>query len=105
MSWIKMTMKFAGKCTVCGKTVDAGKTGFWAQGIGVKHEECAQTKDLECMVCGSSTGCPSCEFADFCDPNLVSQKCICTKCSNSEDPLLSYLNRASRQFPVLNLKI
>ena len=92
MSWVKMTMKFPGKCTVCGKTVDTGQVGFWARGMGVKHEECSQVAELECMACGAPAGCPLCEFADFCSPSSVSQKCICTKCSNSQDPLLSYLN-------------
>ena len=105
MSWVKMTMKFPGKCTVCGKTVDTGQVGFWARGMGVKHEECSQVAELECMACGAPAGCPLCEFADFCSPSSVSQKCICTKCSNSQDPLLSYLNGAARQFPALNLKI
>ena len=38
MSWVKMTMKFPGKCTVCGKTVDTGQVGFWARGMAVKHD-------------------------------------------------------------------
>ena len=74
-----MSMKFPGKCTVCGKTVDTGQVGFWARGIGVKHEECSQVAELECMACGAPAGCPLCEFADFCNPSSVSQKCICTK--------------------------
>ena len=65
MSWVKMTMKFPGKCTVCGKTVDTGQVGFWARGMGVKHEECSQVAELECMACGAPAGCPLCEFADI----------------------------------------
>ena len=47
MSWVKMTMKFPGKCTVCGKTVDTGQVGFWARGMGVKHEECSQVAEFK----------------------------------------------------------
>ena len=48
MSWVKMTMKFPGKCTVCGKTVDTGQVGFWAQVWEWNFAE------LECKVCGLS---------------------------------------------------
>ena len=46
MSWVKMTMKFPGKCTVCGKTVDTGQVGFWARGMGVKHEEYVRSSSI-----------------------------------------------------------
>ena len=47
MSWVKMTMKFPGKCTVCGKTVD--RPG-WI--LGARYE-CSQVAD-ECMACGTA---------------------------------------------------
>ncbi|MDI1495083.1 MAG: hypothetical protein K8823_389 [Cenarchaeum symbiont of Oopsacas minuta] len=105
MSWVRINMKFPGKCLVCNQTIAAGQVGFWAQGIGVKHEDCAQIVDMKCMVCKGSAGCSSCEFMDSCNPQLVSQTCICAKCSNSDDPLLSYLNQAAKEYPALNLKI
>lgn len=42
MSWIKMPLKYDGKCVVCNLTVKKNEVGFWSRGIGVKHEKCAE---------------------------------------------------------------
>ena len=64
MSWRKIPMKFPGVCIICNEKIAVNEIGLWAQGIGVKHEKCSQTKDLKCIVCDNSAGCQTCEFRD-----------------------------------------
>ena len=42
-SWIKLTMKFPGKCLDCGKPIATGQQGLWSRGVGVKHVQCASS--------------------------------------------------------------
>ena len=104
MSWIKMPMRFPGKCVVCSKPVLAKEIGFWAKGLGVKHEKCATTsiKELQCSVCGASAGCASCEFSDVCDIPNVSQLCICPKCSKDKNAFDLYRTSTNKKFPHIN---
>jgi len=66
MSWRKISMKFPGTCIVCNKKIEANEIGLWAQGLGVKHEKCAEIKELKCIVCGASAGCSQCEYNEDC---------------------------------------
>ena len=69
---------------------------------GVKHEKCAQTNELKCIVCGSSAGCSQCEFQDICDIPNVSQLCICKKCGDEKNAYDSYQKSSKKKFPILN---
>ncbi len=102
MSWRKITMKFPGTCVVCNKKIDVNEVGLWAKGQGVKHEKCAEITELKCIVCGGPAGCPTCEFQENCDRNIVSQLCICKKCSNSEMSYESYITSVKKKFPLIN---
>ena len=105
MSWRKMPMKFPGICVVCKKKIEINEVGFWAKGLGVKHLTCAEVVELRCLVCGGPAGCAKCEFKDDCDLSIVSQLCICKKCSNFNEPFTTYQKTVSKKFPILNLKI
>ena len=98
-------MKFPGKCIVCNEKIEVNQMGLWAQGIGVKHEKCAQVNELQCIVCGNSAGCLQCEFQGSCDIQKVSHLCICKKCSNGKDSFISYQKSAKKKFPLLNLNL
>ena len=102
MSWRKITMKFDGTCVVCNEQIKANEIGLWAKGLGVKHEKCAEVKELKCSVCGNPAGCAQCEFRDDCDLEMVSQLCICKKCSETSDSFISYQKSVSKKFPLLN---
>jgi len=103
MSWVKITMKFPGTCTVCNKKIEINEIGLWAKGLGVKHEKCAEIKELKCIVCGGSAGCSHCEYKDDCDIKAVSQLCICKKCNDVEDSFSSYQTSVKKKFSLLNL--
>ena len=96
-------MKFPGTCIVCNEKIEINEMGLWAKGLGVKHEKCAQIKELSCIVCGGPAGCPQCEFSDNCDIEKVSQICICKKCLDEKDVFESYQKSAMKKFPLLNL--
>jgi len=104
MSWRKITMKFTGTCIICNEKINANEIGFWAKGLGVKHEKCAKVIELQCMVCGNSAGCQNCEFRDSCDLENVSQVCICKKCSEKSDSLILYQKSSQTKFPLLKLE-
>jgi len=107
MSWRKIPMKFPGTCIVCNQKIEINEIGLWAKGLGVKHEKCAsqEVKELKCAICGGPAGCAKCEFADDCDRNLVSELCICKKCSDSKESFLDYQNAIKKNYSLLNLKI
>ena len=50
MSWIKIPMKFPGTCIVCNDKIEINEIGLWSKGVGVKHEKCAQTNELQCIA-------------------------------------------------------
>ena len=51
MSWIKLNMKFPGTCIVCNEKININEPGLWQKGVGVKHEKCAEVKELKvCQV-------------------------------------------------------
>ena len=104
MSWRRMPLKFPGTCIVCKKKIEIDEIALWSKGNGVKHEKCAEVKELNCIVCGKPAGCPICEFKDDCDLSKVSQLCICKKCGESNEPLLSYQESSIKKFHSLNLK-
>ena len=103
MSWRKIPMKFPGTCIVCNEKIEINEMGLWAKGLGVKHEKCAQIKELSCILCGGPAGCPQCEFSDNCDIEKVSQICICKKCLDGKDVFESYQKSVRKKFPLLNL--
>lgn len=98
-------MKFPGICIVCNEKIEVNQTGLWAKGLGVKHEKCAQTNELQCIICGNSAGCLQCEFQDSCDIQNVSQLCICKKCGSEKDSFDSYKKSANKKFPLLNMNL
>ena len=104
MSWRRIPMKFPGICIVCNEKFEVNEMGLWAKGLGVKHEKCAEVKELQCSVCGGPAGCKSCEFQENCDLEHVSQLCICKKCSEEKNPYDSYLKSVKKKLPLLNLK-
>jgi len=102
MSWRKIQMKYPGNCIVCNERINANEVGLWAKDLGVKHEKCAQTEELDCVVCGGPAGCGTCEFHDDCDVARVSQLCICRGCSDAAGSFDSYQSAVKKRFRILN---
>ncbi len=102
MSWRKIPMKFPGTCIVCNGPIPVNEIGMWAKGLGVKHEKCAKTDEIQCVVCGSPAGCAMCEFQDICDIPKVSELCICKRCADEKDAFSLYQKSVNKKFPILN---
>ena len=105
MNWVRLNMRFPGKCLECGKGVGVGEQALWARNVGVKHIECAESAagqgpTIACAVCGRPAGCATCEFADGCDTKKVSPLCICTQC-NTGGAMERYTAAVARKFPAL----
>lgn len=106
MSWVRMNMRFPGKCIQCGKMVGRGELGLWSKGVGVKHERCGEdpavSGGIACAVCGGPAGCNACPVSDSCDIPNVSQLCICSKCESRDDSMSAYVAATGKKFPALD---
>ena len=103
MSWRKISMKFDGTCIVCKEKIKVNEIGFWAKGLGVKHEKCGETNELNCIICGGPAGCSHCEFEENCDRQVVSQLCICKKCEQIDSIFDAYKQSLKKKFSILNI--
>ena len=85
------------------KKIQVNEIGLWAKGLGVKHEKCAETNELKCILCDGPAGCQKCEFEEDCDRSLVSQLCICKKCEQEDGVFDLYQKSLKKKFSILNL--
>ncbi|MGB9169562.1 MAG: hypothetical protein WCB31_11610 [Nitrososphaeraceae archaeon] len=68
--WIKLLVKFNGKCSVCGKLIKSGEYAFWSKiSKSIKHLDCYAQNNLplekhevkksspqaECLFCKTSS--------------------------------------------------
>ena len=98
-SWIKLLVKYRGKCTVCGKEIPAGEYALWSRSLkAIKHEKCetaraepavAVANELKCFICGRGAGCASCAFETDCN-RAAADACICEQCFSERDAYQKY---------------
>ena len=99
--WIKLLVKYKGKCADCGKEIPQGEYALWSRASkAIKHVKCEtqqeeepqaqETMELKCFVCGKNAGCNSCSLEADCNRAMVSQACICESCLSGPDAYGSY---------------
>jgi hypothetical protein len=100
--WIRLLVKYKGKCAECGKEIPQGEYALWSRtSKAIKHVKCEPDKsserkkddqvlELECYVCGKSAGCAECAFESDCNRALVSKACICNKCLSEKNAYENY---------------
>lgn len=100
--WIRLLVKFKGKCAECGKEIPAGEYALWSKSSkAIKHEKCAvqvaekeekppAVPELDCFICGRPAGCAACDFEADCDRQAVSQACICSQCLEDRQAYANY---------------
>lgn len=101
--WIRLLVKFNGKCAECGKEIPAGEHALWSKSSkAIKHVKCEPVKsetkedrpqtvpELDCFICGRSAECLECGFEADCDRQLVSQDCICSQCLEDRQVYANY---------------
>lgn len=102
MSWIRLPMKYPGKCLVCNERMNVNETALWQKGVGVKHEKCLETESfMKCSICDKPAGCNQCEFREDCNLDKVSELCICKTCSEKDNPFPAYQNSIQKKFRLL----
>ncbi|MGI0024374.1 MAG: hypothetical protein ACREA4_04420 [Nitrososphaera sp.] len=100
--WIRLLVKYKGKCAECGKEIPQGEYALWSRtSKAIKHVKCesaessdsktnAQVLDLECYICGKSAECMDCGFEADCNRAQVSQACICNQCLSDKEAFENY---------------
>lgn len=102
--WIRLLVKFKGKCNECGIEITAGEYALWSKSSrAIRHESCEVQKseknekenplavpELDCFICGNPAGCADCGFEADCDRQAVSQACICSQCLEHREAYANY---------------
>jgi hypothetical protein len=98
--WIRLLVKYKGKCAECGKEIPTGEYALWSRtGKAIKHVRCGTTEkeekmpemfELDCFICGRPAGCAECGFEADCDRQAVSQACICSQCLEDRQAYQNY---------------
>jgi len=96
--WIRLLVKYKGKCSVCGKEIPQGEYALWSRTAkAIKHVKCEPaepeaiaTVELKCFICGKGAGCATCSFESDCNRAVVSQACICEQCMADKNAYKNY---------------
>ena len=98
--WIKLQVKYKGKCAECGQDIPAGEYASWSKtNKAIKHVQChsqspkaiiTEVPELDCFICGRPAGCADCGFETDCDRQIVSQACICNQCLEDKAAFVNY---------------
>jgi hypothetical protein len=113
--WIRLLVKYKGKCAECCKEIPQGEYALWSRtSKAIKHVKCEtgnsgqEKKDesileLECYICDKSAVCAECGFESDCNRALVSQACICNQClsektayENYQEAFLAKMNKVTK---------
>ena len=97
--WIRLLVKYTGKCAKCGKEIAQGDYALWSRSSKViKHVKCeapasekqVAVPELDCFICRRPAGCAECGFEADCDRMAVSQACICNQCLQDKSAYQNY---------------
>jgi len=117
--WIKLVVKFKGKCSQCGREIGQGEYALWSRAEKlIKHQNCKALQttngrkeakpvdELDCFVCGKSAGCSECGFESDCNRSAVSQACICGSCMADTHAYRNYQEAfLAKMYKVAKVKI
>ena len=113
--WIRLLVKYKGKCSTCGKEIPAGQYALWSKSSKViRHNECTvpqppattekrdpgtngqkpMAAEVDCFICGGPVAAASWGFAVDKDyaRQAISQACICNRCLEDKDAYQNYQN-------------
>ena len=124
--WIRLLVKYKGKCSACGKEISAGQYALWSKSSkAIKHSECTTSQKaatekrqvdtdrqksvaakVDCFICGKPVARSDSGFveADDYDTQAISQASICIECLENKNSYQNYqhafLERVSRAVKV-----
>src|SRR5919198_3330523 len=110
--WVKLLLKYKGKCATCSKEISAGEYALWSKSSkAIKHIECkviiittttkkrdedtnrprpAAAADVDCFICGRPIAYTDCGFEADYDRQAISQACICNSCLEDKNAYQNY---------------
>jgi hypothetical protein len=108
--WLKLLVKYKGKCTACNEEIPAGEYALWSKtSKAIRHIECKATittkmkenddtsaprpamAEVDCFICGKPIPHAHCGFAveDY-HNQAMSQACICNSCLEDGNAYQNY---------------
>jgi DNA-directed RNA polymerase subunit RPC12/RpoP len=111
--WIRLLVKYKGKCSTCGKEISAGQYALWSKSSkSIRHNECtvpqppATTEkrdpdtnrqkpmaaaEIDCFICGRPVEDTSWGFeVDNYGRQAISQASICNRCLEDKNAYQNY---------------
>jgi hypothetical protein len=111
--WIRLLVKYQGKCSACGKEISAGQYALWSKSSkAIRHNECtvpqppATTEkrdpntnrhkptaaEVDCFICGRPVAGGSWGFEVYNDygRQAISQASICNGCLEDKNAYQNY---------------
>ena len=114
--WIRLLVKYKGKCSACGKEITAGQYALWSKSSkAIKHSECNTTTNssqtvttekkqvdmsrqrsmvakVDCFICSRPVARKDSEFveSDSYGKQSISQAFICNECLEDKNAYQNY---------------
>lgn len=114
--WIRLLVKYKGKCSACGKEITAGQYALWSKSSkAIKHSECNTTTTssqtvttekkqvdmnrqqsmatkVDCFICSRPVARKDSEFveSDSYGKQSISQASICNECLEDKNAYQNY---------------
>jgi hypothetical protein len=111
--WIRLLVKYKGKCSSCGKEISAGQYALWSKSSkAIKHTECKASQpattitekkdpnrsmqqptaaEVDCFICSRPVaGSKSSIEADDYGRQAISQASICNICLKDKNAYQNY---------------
>jgi hypothetical protein len=111
--WIRLLVKYKGKCSICGKEISAGQYALWSKSSKViRHNECTvpqlpattEKRDpgtnrqkptaakVDCFICGRPVVGTKWGFEVYNDygRQAISHASICNRCLEDKDAYQNY---------------
>ena len=111
--WIRLLVKYKGKCSSCGKEISAGQYALWSKNSkAIKHSECKApppatttekidpdtnrqqptAAEVDCFICSRPVARKDSEFveSDSYGKQSISQAFICNECLEDKNAYQNY---------------
>ena len=110
--WVRLLVKYKGKCSACGKGISAGQYALWSKSSKViKHSECKTpqsattekrhadknrqqpiTAEVDCFICGRPVAQNDSLFEDVEEygKHAISRASICNECLEDKNAYQNY---------------
>jgi DNA-directed RNA polymerase subunit N (RpoN/RPB10) len=112
--WIRLLVKYKGKCSSCGKEISAGQYALWSKNSkAIKHSECkapppatttttekidpdtnrqqTTAAEVDCFICGRPVAGNNSSFEAYnYGRQAISQASICNRCLEDKNAYQNY---------------